>query len=65
MSLFQKDVAGFVQSFASPETIDGVNYVITRPRNSGTGTIKGYELSYQQFFDFLPSFWSGLGVQAN
>ena len=25
----------------------------------------GYELAYTQFFDFLPSFWSGLGMQAN
>ena len=25
----------------------------------------GYEIAYTQFFDFLPSFWSGLGLQAN
>ena len=31
----------------------------------GTGKIKGFELSYQQTFDFLPSPLDGFGVQAN
>lgn len=40
--------------------------VITTPVNSSdTGTIKGFELSYQQVFTFLPGFLKGLGVQAN
>jgi len=65
MSLFQKDVTGFIQKFAVTEQIDGVSYQISRPRNAGTGDIKGYEINYQQFFDFLPGIWSGLGVQAN
>ena len=29
------------------------------------GDIDGYELSYQQDFTFLPSFWKNFGVQAN
>jgi len=29
------------------------------------GTLKGFELAYQTFFDSLPGAWSGLGVQAN
>jgi TonB-dependent receptor len=29
------------------------------------GTLKGFEISYQTFFDSLPGAWSGLGVQAN
>lgn len=33
--------------------------------NNGSGTVQGYEIAYQQFYDFLPSFWSGFGVQAN
>lgn len=65
VSLFQKDVTGFIQKFAVSEDIDGVSYQISRPRNAGTGSIKGYEVNYQQFFDFLPGIWSGLGVQAN
>jgi TonB-dependent receptor len=64
-SLFDKKVTGFIQSFAVAEQINGTTYQISRPRNAGTGDISGYELSYQQFFDFLPGMWSGLGLQAN
>ncbi|MFT4076982.1 MAG: TonB-dependent receptor [Asticcacaulis sp.] len=64
-SLFRKNVDGFVQTFSANETVDGQTYLISRPRNSGTGTLQGGEIGYQQFFDFLPSLWSGLGVQAN
>jgi TonB-dependent receptor len=64
-SLFQKDVTGFVQKFSVNETINGQTYSISRPRNTGSGTIKGFEVTYQQFFDFLPSFLSGLGFQGN
>jgi TonB-dependent receptor len=39
--------------------------LVTRPRNTGTGTLKGIEAAYQQFFDFLPGFLSGFGAQAN
>lgn len=35
------------------------------PFNDGSGTIKGVELAYTQFFDMLPGAWSGLGVQMN
>lgn len=49
-------------------TFGGETYDVTRrrPINSDeTGTVKGFELAYQQFYDFLPGFWSGFGVQAN
>jgi TonB-dependent receptor len=29
------------------------------------GTLKGFEVAYQTFFDKLPGAWSGLGVQVN
>src|SRR5216683_3721616 len=29
------------------------------------GKVKGVELAYQTFFDFLPGLWNGLGMQAN
>ncbi len=64
-SVFYKDVTGFVQEFYADETIDGDVYQVSRPRNSGDGTIKGFELTYQQFFDFLPGLLSGLGIQGN
>ncbi|PVM84483.1 hypothetical protein DDF62_22395 [Caulobacter radicis] len=64
-SLYRKDVDGFIQTFSLPETIQGVVYQISRPRNGGSGRIQGFELNYQQFFDFLPGLLDGLGVQAN
>ncbi|MCX2833491.1 TonB-dependent receptor [Microbulbifer thermotolerans] len=33
--------------------------------NGEQGKVQGFELGYQQSFDFLPGFWSGLGLSAN
>ena len=33
--------------------------------NGANGYVRGAEFGYTQTFDFLPSFWSGLGVQTN
>lgn len=65
VSAFQKDVTGFIQEFRDEETINGQTYLITRPRNANDGRIRGVEVSYQQFFDFLPGLFSGLGFQGN
>ncbi|HET9474479.1 MAG TPA: TonB-dependent receptor, partial [Steroidobacteraceae bacterium] len=41
--------------------------VIRGPSNdpSSDGTLKGFEIAFQTFFDSLPGAWSGLGVQLN
>ena len=47
---------------------DGITFpaVVTSPVNSDQiGTLKGFEIAYQQTYDFLPGFLSGLGLQAN
>lgn len=62
---FYKDVNGFLASGTVVRTFNGVAYDIGTTVNSGSGTIKGFEAAYQQFFDFLPGPLSGLGVQAN
>ncbi|KAK0330455.1 hypothetical protein LTR94_032771, partial [Friedmanniomyces endolithicus] len=33
--------------------------------SSEEGTVQGLELAYQQFYDFLPGWLSGFGIQAN
>ncbi|MEW5903646.1 MAG: TonB-dependent receptor, partial [Pseudomonadota bacterium] len=38
---------------------------MSRPQNSSLAYIKGLELGYQQFYDFLPGWLNGLGLQAN
>ncbi|MDB5679329.1 TonB-dependent receptor [Sphingomonas bacterium] len=42
------------------------NVLLRGPRNqSSGGELKGVEIGYQTFFDFLPGVFSGLGIQAN
>lgn len=50
-----------------PFTNNGATFeaIVTTPVNSTeTGKIKGFELAYQQVYDFLPGFLSGLGLNA-
>jgi TonB-dependent receptor len=69
-SLFHKRLHGVLtnstlrRSFTNNgQTFDAV---VTTPVNSTeTGKITGFEIAYQQVFDFLPGFLKGLGVQAN
>lgn len=63
-------VAGYYRSIKdrvvtsnTQESIDGLNYLISTPRNVGSVDLKGVEVSAQYFFDFLPGALSGLGVQ--
>ena len=67
---FYKRLDNYIQTYASPEIFNnsvGVpqTYLVSRPRNGGKGTLKGVEVGYQQFFDFLPGPLSGFGAQAN
>jgi TonB-dependent receptor len=65
VALFHRDIDGYLQSLESNETINGRNYRVMRPQNSGKGTLKGAEFGIQKFFDFLPGVWSNFGAQAN
>jgi len=38
---------------------------MTGPVNGEGASVKGFEVAYQRFFDFLPAPFDGLGVQAN
>jgi TonB-dependent receptor len=65
LALFHRDIDGYLQTLESNEIINGQNYRINRPQNSGKGTLKGAEFGIQKFFDFLPGIWSNFGAQAN
>lgn len=65
VTAFYRNIDGYVQTFASTETIGGVGYIVTRPRNSGKGHLQGFEAAYTYFFDFLPDAFKGLGMQTN
>jgi TonB-dependent receptor len=66
---FHKDLTNYFISAVAPEsyTDGGKTYTfnVTRTRNGSHGSVEGFELSYQQFYDSLPGVWGGLGVQAN
>ena len=61
LTVFKKDVKDYFATSLGNEIIDGRPYQMNRTRNLDEGKIKGFELGYSQFFDFLP----GVGVQAN
>ncbi len=66
---FYKKVDGFIANITAPENYTfGANtytYQVTRPLNGDNGTIKGFEVGGNTFFDFLPGWLSGFGTQAN
>lgn len=70
-TIFYKDLSNFFISGAFPQTytnpISGVTQTadFEGTTNGGGGTMKGFEIAYQQFFDMLPEPWDGLGVQVN
>jgi TonB-dependent receptor len=54
----------FARSFTNNGTTQDV--LVRGPRNGeGGGKLKGIEVAYQAFFDFLPGAWKGLGAQLN
>lgn len=69
ITLFEKRFDNYIQYGADNIQFNngGVDRIaeIGRPRNGDGANIRGVELAYQTFFDFLPSPFDGLGVQAN
>ncbi|MCR6663712.1 MAG: TonB-dependent receptor [Luteimonas sp.] len=64
-TLFYKDVEGYFVSEVRNEVIDGITWAVTRPHNLDKGRIQGFEVGWNQFFDFLPGWMKGFGIQAN
>ncbi len=59
---YYRSIKDRVITSAALETIAGVEYLISRPRNVGQAALKGIEASGQYFLDFLPGALSGVGV---
>lgn len=64
-TVFRHDFDGYIMTKVVPEVYQGVTYDTTRPFNTDKGHLQGVELGYQQFYDQLPSFLGGFGLQAN
>jgi outer membrane receptor protein involved in Fe transport len=68
LSLFMKDIQGVVNSgFETVNYTSGsgvsTDVAVNGPINDQGGKLKGFELAYQQSYDFLPGLLSGLGSQ--
>jgi TonB-dependent receptor len=66
---FYKDVRDYIFLGVDQETYEsnGVQqtFAVTRNMNGDHGKIKGFEVGYQQFYDFLPGILRGFGMMAN
>ncbi|AQT61583.1 TonB-dependent receptor [Cellvibrio sp. PSBB023] len=69
VGVFHKELDNIIRNrqFDLSFTHDGAENVVSAygPANTGSGTIRGVEFSYSQFYDMLPGAWSGLGLQFN
>jgi TonB-dependent receptor len=71
LALFKKDVSAFTRiiqvSENHPEapnnTTGSTTYLVNRPVNGESGSIKGFEVNYQHALTFLPAPLDGLGYQ--
>ncbi|GHF01501.1 TonB-dependent receptor [Thalassotalea profundi] len=69
VGLFHKKLDNIIRNkrFDLDVEFNGENYDVAAygPDNTGSGTIRGIEFSYSQFYDMLPGAWGGLGLQFN
>ena len=69
VALFDKEVSGFIETTLNnvvPYTNNGVtkNVTVLRPENQGSGYVRGAELAWNGFFDFLPGWGRYFGARA-
>lgn len=64
-SLFNKDISDLHRRIASVSEYNGKPVLFSTTANVGDASVKGFEIAYQQTYDFLPGVLSGLGTQAN
>jgi TonB-dependent receptor len=68
VSGFYKDISDPIIAGALNAQFAGGTFEASRPTQVTSpedGTLQGFEIAYNQFYDFLPGLWSGLGFQAN
>ncbi|WP_051414062.1 TonB-dependent receptor [Pseudoxanthomonas suwonensis] len=70
INLFYKDIKDYFRRQTEVVSFPGADgnsydYLISRPVNVGTATVRGAEVGWNQFFDFLPAPFDGLGMSAN
>ena len=63
--VYEDYVSSITDAALRSHIANGGQFLITQQRNAPGGYIRGFELTYQQPFTFLPAPWNNLGVQAN
>jgi TonB-dependent receptor len=69
VAVFDKEVEGFIETTLDvvvPYTNNGVtkNVTVLRPENQGKGFVRGGEVAWNGFFQFLPGFGKNFGARA-
>ncbi|HEY4080353.1 MAG TPA: TonB-dependent receptor [Burkholderiaceae bacterium] len=67
---FNKNLKDIIVNQAYTQTLKDnngqpVDFTLNGPVNGAKGYARGFELAYQQYFDHLPDWLQGLGLQAN
>ena len=73
VSVFLKEITNYSRSIdtalmgGADNGFEGqfTGYTLRQVQNTGSARIRGFEVSYQQQYTFLPSFWRGFGSFAN
>lgn len=64
-TVFKHKFENYIIRSLAMETFDGKQYRMDRPRNVNEGQLEGIEIGYRQFYDFLPGWLGGFGMEAN
>jgi TonB-dependent receptor len=64
-TFFYKDVKNYFIRGTETQSLFGLDWQVDATINGDEGVIKGFEVGYSQFYDFLPGWLQGFGAQAN
>jgi TonB-dependent receptor len=64
-TLFYKDLKNYFIRGSQVQNLFGRDWEVDTTVNGDRGTVKGFEVGYSQFYDNLPGWLRGLGMQAN
>jgi TonB-dependent receptor len=64
-TLFYKELKNYLIRGTQVQNLFGRDWEVNTTVNGDQGTVKGFEVGYSQFYDALPGFLKGLGMQAN
>lgn len=64
-TVFDRQIDGYIQYYGANEIFGTQTYLVTRPFNTGKGKLDGMEVGYTQFYDNVPDWLKGIGLQAN